>query len=142
MAGGAEMARVRRPGVPVLVATCVVAVTLALAGCGGGEAVPAQTLPVPVEPATPKLALTAENIAWVQTEAGVAADIAFVLVLDNRDAVPHNVSISRDGGERRFEGAVFGGPAARWYAVPALGPGTYVFACDVHPTMTGRLVVA
>jgi plastocyanin len=24
--------------------------------------------------------------------------------------------------------------------VPALAPGTYRFVCDVHPSMTGRLV--
>ena len=46
------------------------------------------------------------------------------------------------GGERRFEGAVFSGPATRWYAVPALAPGTYRFVCDVHPSMTGRLVAS
>jgi plastocyanin len=63
-------------------------------------------------------------------------------VFENGDAVPHNVSIfvGDTGGERRFDGAVFTGPATRWYAAPALAPGTYRFVCDVHPSMTGRLV--
>ena len=118
---------------------CLVA--LALAGCGGG-AVPAQTLPVPPEPGTPKLAITAENVAFAQTQVGIAANTPFILVLDNRDTVPHNVSISRDGGSRTFEGAIFSGPVSRWYLVPALAPGTYVFVCDVHPNMTGRLTAS
>jgi plastocyanin len=122
-------------------AALALAVALALAGCGGG-AVPAQTLPAPADPGTPKLAITAENVAFAQTEVGVAANTAFILALDNRDAVPLNVSISRDGGERRFEGAVFSGPGSRWYAVPALAAGTYTFVCDVHPNMTGRLIAS
>jgi plastocyanin len=27
------------------------------------------------------------------------------------------------------------------YGVPALAPGTYFFRCDVHPAMSGELVV-
>jgi len=127
---------------PRLCAAVLAAATLALAGCGGGGAMPAQTLPVPAEPNTPKLAITAENIAFAQTEVGVSGNTAFILVLDNRDAVPHNISISRGGGERQFEGAVFSGPGSRWYAVPPLATGTYVFVCDVHPNMTGKLVAS
>jgi plastocyanin len=126
------------------VAVALVAATLALAGCGGGSAAPGRTLPAPADPATPKLALTAQNIAFAQAEAGVAANTAFILLLDNRDSVPHNVSLYRDqaSGSRAFEGAVVSGPGSRWYAVPALAPGTYVFVCDVHPNMTGRLTAS
>jgi plastocyanin len=62
-------------------------------------------------------------------------------VFENREAVSHNVSIYADKGleDRRFEGVLFGGPATRWYPVPALTPGTYVFLCDLHPSMRGTL---
>ena len=132
------MKRMRR-SIAVVLATAAVA----LAGCGGGAAAPAQTLPVPAGDQGPKVAITAENIAFAESEIGVAASTPFTLVLDNRDAVPHNVSIygGQSGQDRRFEGAVFSGPSTRWYAVPALAPGEYRFVCDVHPNMTGRLVV-
>lgn len=133
------MRAIRRP-----IGAALAAATLALAGCGGGTAVPAQTLPVPADPNTAKLAITAENIGFAQAEVGVAANAGFVLTLENRDAVPHNVSLFRDqaSGQKVFEGAVVNGPASRWYAVPALAPGTYVFICDVHPNMTGKLIAS
>ena len=114
---------------------------VALAGCGGG-AVPAQTAPASGDPAGTWITITATNIAFDQADVPVAANQPFTIAFENRDAVPHNVSIfvGDTGGERRFEGAVFTGPATRWYAAPALAPGTYRFVCDVHPSMTGRLV--
>ena len=50
-----------------------------------------------------------------------------MIVFENREAVSHNVSIYADDGltDRRFEGVLFGGPATRWYPVPALEAGTY-----------------
>jgi plastocyanin len=67
-----------------------------------------------------------------------------VIVFENREAVSHNVSIYADEGlmDRRFEGVLFGGPATRWYPVPALAPGAYVFLCDLHPTMRGTLTAS
>lgn len=123
----------------------LLAAAAALSACGGGEAATAQPLPVPESPVAPRVTLVAENIAFAQVEVGVAANTAFRIVLDNRDAVPHNVSIAAAGlgsRARPFVGAVFTGPGTRWYAVPPLEPGTYVFVCDVHPNMTGRLVAS
>ena len=116
-----------------------------LAACGGGDAAPAQTLPVPESPLAPRLTFVAENIAFTRAEVGVAANTAFTIVLENRDGVPHNVAIAREGAgslPRPFVGAVFTGPGTRWYAVGGLVSGAYVFVCDVHPNMTGRLVAS
>ena len=101
----------------------------------GGEQPPAS-----LDPTSPKI--SADGIAFDTTALTVPANQPFTLVFENREAVPHNVSIYAGNahGDRRFEGAVFSGPATRWYPVPALAPGTYVFVCDVHSNMTGSLV--
>lgn len=119
----------------------LVAAALALAGCGGAAS-PAMTPPGPGAPAGPAVTLAAQDVAFETAELDVPANVAFTLVLENREAVPHNVSIDRNdaGHARLFEGAVFSGPTTRWYAVPALAPGEYTFVCAIHPNMTGRLV--
>lgn len=117
------------------------ALALVAAGCSstaiGGEQPPAS-----LDPASPTI--SAAGIAFDTAALAVPANRAFTLVFENRENVPHNVSIYSDAArqDRRFEGEVFSGPATRWYPVPALAPGTYVFVCDVHPNMTGRLVAA
>jgi plastocyanin len=125
----------------VALTVAVVVAAFAVSGCGGSAA-PAQTPPASGDPAGTWVSLGAAEIAFDQAEVSVTANQPFTIVFENRDAAPHNVSIfAGDAGERRFEGAVFTGPATRWYAVPALAPGTYRFVCDVHPSlMTGRLI--
>jgi plastocyanin len=125
------------------IAIATVAAAVALFGCGSG-AVPAQTPPASGDPAGISIRISATQIAFDQAELAVPSNQPFTIVFENRDAVPHNVSVfaGATGGERRFEGAVFSGPVTRWYLVPALAPGTYRFVCDVHPSMTGRLVAS
>jgi plastocyanin len=117
------------------------AVVLVAAGCAG-SALGFDQAPASLDPASPKLG--AIGVAFDRTELAVPADRPFILVFENREAVSHNVSVYTDSShrDRRFEGVLFGGPATRWYPVPALAPGTYVFLCDLHPSMTGRLVAA
>ena len=124
-------------------AIAAVVAAVALSGCGGG-AVPAQTPPASGDPSGAWITISASEIAFDQAELSAASNQPFTIVFENREAVPHNVSLfaGATGGERRFEGAVFSGPATRWYAVPALAPGTYRFVCDVHSNMTGRLVAS
>jgi len=122
-------------------AITAVAITLALAGCGS-TAAPAMTPPESRAPEGLSVGLAAHDVAFDATELHVPANTPFTLIFENREAVPHNVSIDRsDAGHARvFEGAVFTGPATRWYEVPALAPGEYTFVCEIHPNMTGRLV--
>ena len=137
--------RAVRTGTGRLASSLAVAALAAsvMLGCGGGgSAVGLEVPPASLDPASP--ALSAEGIAFDATELNVPAHEAFVIVFENREAVSHNVSIYADEGlrDRRFEGVLFGGPATRWYPVPALAPGTYVFLCDLHPTMRGTLTAS
>jgi len=116
---------------------------LVIAGCGSSPA-PAQTLPASGKPPGPGVTLVAQDIAFDSTEVGAPANQPFTIILENREAVPHDVAIDGQGpGQgRAFEGAVVTGPATRWYSVPPLAPGEYVFVCTIHPAMTGRLVAS
>src|SRR5207247_3937142 len=44
-------------------------------------------------------------------------------------------------GTNLFRGEIVTGPTAVDYRIPPLEPGTYYFHCDVHPTMSGTVVV-
>jgi plastocyanin len=73
---------------------------------------------------------------------------AFTVAFTNADQAPHNFAIYTDstatkllGGAPSISDIVAPG-ASTTYQVSALGPGTYFFRCDVHPTaMTGTFVV-
>ncbi|MEO5703360.1 MAG: hypothetical protein ABIZ52_05885 [Candidatus Limnocylindrales bacterium] len=119
-------------------AFAALAMAAALAACGG-SGLGLETAPAALDPNSPKL--LANNVAFDAADLNVPANKVFVLVFENAENVGHNVSIYSDAGyqTRLFEGVVFSGPATRWYPVPALGAGTWVFKCDLHPEMTGRL---
>jgi plastocyanin len=98
--------------------------------------------PVPSGGSTLAIQLEAKNIQYdkqsMQAPSGQPFDIQF----HNADAgVPHNVDIKDASGTSVFKGEIFSGDATKIYQVPALDPGNYTFACDVHPNMTGTLVV-
>lgn len=110
---------------------------VALAACSsGGAVVPAGSYP----PGTPTI--TAKDIAFTQHQIQAPAGKSFTLVFQNTDGAPHNVAIVQDGSsDPAFTGDVIMGPREVAYTIPALAPGTYRFRCDVHPDMTGSLVV-
>ena len=82
------------------------------------------------------------NIQFDTDHLEAPAGQAFVLEFDNNDpGVPHNVEIKDAKGSSMFKGQIITGPAKAAYQVPALAAGTYMFVCDVHPTMTGTLTV-
>jgi plastocyanin len=117
-----------------------VAIAVAVAACGGGSTpVGLASPPAGLDPDSPTL--VAEDLAFDHGQLSVPSGEPFVLVLENRDAVGHNVSIYADTAHRNrvVEGVLFTGPATRWYPVPALTPGTYQFLCDLHPTMAGTI---
>ena len=118
------------------------AMAMALIGCGGsagGSGLGLTAAPASLDPNSPTLA--AKDIAFTKTELVVRAGAPFILVFENQDSVSHNVSIYTDATAttKLFDGVLFSGPSTRWYPVPALASGTYVFKCDLHPNMSGTL---
>jgi plastocyanin len=105
----------------------------------------ASAAPIPPASAAPTgatLHISAQNIAFDTDHLEAPAGQAFVLEFDNNDpGVPHNVDIRDANGTNVFKGQIITGPAKVSYQVPALAAGSYTFACDVHPDMTGTLAV-
>jgi plastocyanin len=114
------------------------------------SAVPASsgpTLPVPSPlgggATGSPLHISAQNIAFDTNHLEAAAGQAFTLEFDNNDpGIPHNVEIKDASGASLFKGQIITGPAKAAYQIPALAAGSYTFVCDVHPNMTGTLVVS
>jgi len=142
------------------------AVLLAMALAGGVVAVPLlrpwqPAAPGGMPPATPSPStlapghrcparvtaaqLTAKDIAFAPACLTAEAGRPFRLKFDNKEPVPHNVSIFKGpdaSGRQVFTRPPFPGPRVETYQVPALSRGRYFFRCDVHPNlMQGRLIV-
>ena len=112
-------------------------VALFVAACG-----PVLTGPPPSPPPRGAV-IVAASIAFDRQELDVRAGGSFALLLQNRDAIPHNLTIVGPDGAPVFVGEIFSGPGSRAYEVPALAPGRYPFRCDVHPlSMIGEVVAA
>jgi hypothetical protein len=135
----------------------VILVAVALAGCGGSKpkANPTPTnsgMPMPAATCTPgsgPLVLVAKDTTYDKSCLATAANKAFTITFDNRDAgIQHNMVIFTKDPDQNpsavmvFRGALVIGPAKATYNVPAQVAGTYHFHCEVHPTaMFGALVV-
>jgi plastocyanin len=88
------------------------------------------------------LHISAQNIQFDTDHLEAPAAQAFVLEFDNNDpGIPHNVEIKDATGASVFKGEIITGPAKASYQAPALAAGSYMFLCDVHPTMTGTVTV-
>jgi plastocyanin len=87
--------------------------------------------------------VTARNLQFDPTTLSAPPE-AFTLVFDNEDpGIPHNLAIYTDSTASKslFVGDTFNGPKTTDYRIPALGPGSFFFRCDVHPQMTGTINV-
>jgi plastocyanin len=113
----------------------------ALAACSGASAAPGTQDPSTAgSPSGDVVAITAKDIAFVQTSVSVKAGSAFTIAFDNQDGAPHNIRISDASGVKVFAGDIVSNQKVS-YQVPALAAGTYTFICEVHPDMKGTLTV-
>ena len=89
------------------------------------------------------LTISAKELAFSTSTLSARADEPFQIAFDNQETAPHNVAIYRDSSttEKVFGSDPFSGPAIVTYNVPPLAAGTYFFRCDLHPDMSGELVV-
>ena len=88
--------------------------------------------------------VVAKDLAFDTDQIDLTAGQPTTLAFDNEDAgIPHNIAIYSDDSlaESLFQGTQFPGIATEEYQIPALDEGTYYFHCDVHPTMSGSVVV-
>jgi plastocyanin len=112
-----------------------VALTALLSACGAAAA------PV-VTPPPGAVVIVAQGTAFTTQHVTAPGGVDFTLWFDNRDHELHNVHISVPADPvHSFYGQTFTGPEARTETVPAMAAGTYTFICDIHPTMTGEIVV-
>lgn len=114
-------------------ALALAALALAVVGCAAAGS--------PSSPGHPAVTvqLAADKMAFDRPTLTVPAGAAFAIEFENREVVPHNVSIR--GGPGGMTGGLFSGPATRSYEFPALPAGSYQFICDLHPEMSGVLEV-
>ena len=93
------------------------------------------------------LTVVAANVAFdtdtIELPAGEETQIPFI----NEDSLEHNISIyetQADGvafSNALFEGEIIDGGEEITYDVPALEAGEKYFQCDVHPNMSGAVLV-
>jgi plastocyanin len=89
--------------------------------------------------------VAAANIEFDTDTIELPADAPAPITFDNQDAgTPHNIAIYTDDtlDESLFVGEIVTGPVTTVYEVPPLPEGEFYFHCDVHPNMSGTVVVS
>lgn len=89
----------------------------------------------------PKVAISAQGLAFDTKELKVPADKPFKIEFTNNEAAPHNVVIQKDAAssDPLFKKPFFAGPKTVTWEVEPLAPGIYFFKCEVHPNMNGSV---
>ncbi len=103
---------------------------------------------VPVAADAQEFTIVGEEIQFDTDEIVAEPDRQIKIVFDNRDAaIPHNWALYESeeaalGRTGLIAGSpVEAGPLVQEIVFDAPAPGTYFYICDVHPNMTGKLVV-
>lgn len=88
--------------------------------------------------------VVAQGLQFDTSEIDLPADAPTTITFTNNDAgTQHDIAIFQDDSMAKvlFRGDLVTGVATVKYDVPGLPAGTYYFHCDVHPTMSGSVVV-
>jgi plastocyanin len=86
--------------------------------------------------------ITADNLAFDASTIEAPAGEAFTITLVNNDSAPHNISVyTEKDGDAIVQGDIINQGETVTIEVPAQEAGEYYFHCDVHPDMSGTLVV-
>ena len=89
--------------------------------------------------------VTAQGLAFDTGTITLTAGKESTITFSNDDAgTQHNIAIFPSSTELStplFRGDLVTGPDKVTYTIPPLKSGTYYFHCDVHPTMSGQVVV-
>jgi plastocyanin len=99
---------------------------------------------ITVEQGAGAIRVVAEDTAFDTDRLELPADQPAMLALDNEDQIEHNLSIYEDesaSGDPLFTFEPFAGPATKTFPVEPLEAGEYYFHCDIHPVMSGTVVV-
>jgi plastocyanin len=90
-----------------------------------------------------RVTVTAQSLQFDTNRIELPAAPSTIHFENDDPGMQHNIAIYTDSslGTNLFRGEIVTGPATVDYAIPALDPGSYYFHCDVHPTMSGTVVV-
>jgi plastocyanin len=123
-----------------------VIIGIAIAQLGIGEEGEAAAEPAPAPQAAAEGTVVAENVQFntdtIELQGGEEASIPF----ENADSVQHNIAIYETPQDAQAQqNAIFDGDeitaSETTYQFPAPPKGEYVFQCDVHPAMSGEVIV-
>lgn len=91
-----------------------------------------------------RIGVVASGVAFDTDRIELPADTVVEVTLDNQDSgIPHNIAFYTDQSATQeiAKGQVFTGPGKQTFTFTTPAPGSYYFHCDVHPNMSGTLVV-
>jgi plastocyanin len=128
-----------RMGRAVIAGLSAVALIAVLSAGGVGAAQGERRFEQHVPP-PPTLVVVAQNIRFSTSQLTVPAGQAVVVHFSNRDpkTVYHDIAVYTDTKGPVVAGEPIHGGQKITYNFQ-FGPGTYIFKCDFHPTMTGSL---
>jgi plastocyanin len=124
----------------------IIGIAIAQLGVGEEGEAAAETAPAPPQAAAAEGTVVAENVQFntdtIELQAGEEASIPF----ENADSVQHNIAIYETPQDAQAQqNAIFDGDeitaSETTYQFPAPPKGEYVFQCDVHPAMSGQVIV-
>ena len=120
----------------------LVALVLIVGACSNASANHPSPAASAAPPAGDAIQISSKDLKFSTATLTAPANKPFQIVYDNQEGAPHNVAIYDSSfSSKVFGEEPFGGPKQVTYNVPALGPGTYGFRCDIHTDMKGTLEV-